>query len=288
MSSRPRVRRRRREDKAIGDLVASGDRAALPLLQAMLEGEVQTVGDGPRADRQRRQRHRRGHRGRRRAAARRSRRCRRSTIACAGTSRLRSPRSNSPHRSAPCASRLRRNCRTAPTRTRCRPLAAALAKEGDPEVKGLLDPDAGVDPAREHRSGDAPGRGHARWRTATRAPPRRCCWASSRRRTASSSRPTTKSALRPQRSLSAVEGRLAKGDIAARIFSGISLGTILLLAALGLAITYGLMGVINMAHGELIMIGAYATYVVQNLFRQHVRRARSTGTCCSRFPSRFS
>jgi urea transport system permease protein len=49
-------------------------------------------------------------------------------------------------------------------------------------------------------------------------------------------------------------------------FSGVSLGSILLLAALGLAITYGLMGVINMAHGELIMIGAYTTYVVQNLF----------------------
>ena len=46
--------------------------------------------------------------------------------------------------------------------------------------------------------------------------------------------------------------------------------SILLLAALGLAITYGLMGVINMAHGELIMIGAYATYVVQNLFRAHL------------------
>jgi len=72
-----------------------------------------------------------------------------------------------------------------------------------------------------------------------------------------------------QRSLSEVERRLAGGDIAARIFSGISLGTILLLAALGLAITYGLMGVINMAHGELIMVGAYATYVVQNLFRQY-------------------
>jgi branched-subunit amino acid ABC-type transport system permease component len=46
------------------------------------------------------------------------------------------------------------------------------------------------------------------------------------------------------------------------------------LAALGLAITYGLMGVINMAHGELIMIGAYATYVVQNLFRPPSRRFR--------------
>jgi urea transport system permease protein len=73
-----------------------------------------------------------------------------------------------------------------------------------------------------------------------------------------------------QRSLTAVERRLALGDAAARVFTGISLGSILLLAALGLAITYGLMGVINMAHGELIMIGAYATYVVQNLFRQYV------------------
>ena len=72
-----------------------------------------------------------------------------------------------------------------------------------------------------------------------------------------------------QQSLRAVEKRLLVGDIAARVFSGVSLGTILLLAALGLAITYGLMGVINMAHGELIMIGAYATYVVQSLFRQH-------------------
>ena len=72
-----------------------------------------------------------------------------------------------------------------------------------------------------------------------------------------------------ERSLRAVEQRLSTGEMVARVFSGVSLGTILLLAALGLAITYGLMGVINMAHGELIMIGAYATYVVQNLFRQH-------------------
>jgi urea transport system permease protein len=57
------------------------------------------------------------------------------------------------------------------------------------------------------------------------------------------------------------------------VFSGVSLGSILLLVALGLAITYGLMGVINMAHGELMMVGAYATYVVQNLFRQHLPNA---------------
>jgi len=51
------------------------------------------------------------------------------------------------------------------------------------------------------------------------------------------------------------------------IFNGVSIGSILLLAALGLAIVFGLMGVINMAHGELMMLGAYTTFVVQNAFR---------------------
>ena len=73
-----------------------------------------------------------------------------------------------------------------------------------------------------------------------------------------------------QKSLSAVESRLAWGDRLGAMFSGISLGSILLLVALGLAITYGLMGVINMAHGELMMIGAYATYVVQGLFQKYL------------------
>ena len=60
-----------------------------------------------------------------------------------------------------------------------------------------------------------------------------------------------------------------RAETLGRIFSGLSLGSILLLAALGLAITYGVMGVINMAHGELLMIGAYATYGMQGLFRAH-------------------
>ncbi len=51
------------------------------------------------------------------------------------------------------------------------------------------------------------------------------------------------------------------------LFSGLSIGSILLLASLGLAIVFGLMGVINMAHGELMMLGAYTTYVVQNGFK---------------------
>jgi urea transport system permease protein len=68
-------------------------------------------------------------------------------------------------------------------------------------------------------------------------------------------------------SLSAIDSYLAWGERLGVVFTGASLGSILLLVALGLAITYGLMGVINMAHGELMMIGAYATYVVQNLFK---------------------
>ena len=73
-----------------------------------------------------------------------------------------------------------------------------------------------------------------------------------------------------QTSLTAVQDSLRWGERLGAMFTGLSLGSILLLVALGLAITYGLMGVINMAHGELMMIGAYATYVVQALFREHL------------------
>lgn len=52
------------------------------------------------------------------------------------------------------------------------------------------------------------------------------------------------------------------------LFNGLSTGSVLLIAALGLAIVFGLMGVINLAHGELMMVGAYTTYVVQNGFKQ--------------------
>jgi urea transport system permease protein len=72
-----------------------------------------------------------------------------------------------------------------------------------------------------------------------------------------------------QASLNEINARLRTTEFAAALFSGVSLGSILLLAALGLAITYGLMGIINMAHGEFLMIGAYATYVVQGIFRSY-------------------
>ena len=54
------------------------------------------------------------------------------------------------------------------------------------------------------------------------------------------------------------------------LFFGLSLGSVLVLSAIGLAITFGVMGVINMAHGELMMLGAYTTYVVQLLMPQHI------------------
>jgi urea transport system permease protein len=71
---------------------------------------------------------------------------------------------------------------------------------------------------------------------------------------------------RIQQALNSLEREEAEIQFVGTLFAGVSLGSILLLAALGLAITYGLIGVINMAHGEFLMIGAYATYCVQNVF----------------------
>jgi len=65
----------------------------------------------------------------------------------------------------------------------------------------------------------------------------------------------------------AIRSYLSVVNFFGTIFRGFSLGSILLISALGLAITFGLMGVINMAHGEMIAVGAYTTYVVENVFR---------------------
>ncbi|AZF61594.1 urea ABC transporter permease subunit UrtB [Pseudomonas sp. LBUM920] len=74
-------------------------------------------------------------------------------------------------------------------------------------------------------------------------------------------------------SLAQVKRKLMVGEILGQAFSGMSLGSILLLAALGLAITFGLLGVINMAHGEMLMLGAYSTYVVQLMMQRYVPAA---------------
>jgi urea transport system permease protein len=72
-----------------------------------------------------------------------------------------------------------------------------------------------------------------------------------------------------QSAIAGLESRLQMLGMAQNVWYGISLGSVLLLAAIGLAITFGVMGVINMAHGEMVMLGAYTTFVVQELFRAY-------------------
>ena len=70
--------------------------------------------------------------------------------------------------------------------------------------------------------------------------------------------------------LKKIESLLSLNSVAENLYFGLALGAVLLLAAIGLAITFGVMGVINMAHGEMIMLGAYTTYVVQQLMPDHI------------------
>ena len=67
--------------------------------------------------------------------------------------------------------------------------------------------------------------------------------------------------------MSAIDAHLARWRMVQDLWYGVSLGSVLLLAAIGLAITFGVMGVINMAHGEMVMLGAYTTFVVQEAIR---------------------
>lgn len=66
--------------------------------------------------------------------------------------------------------------------------------------------------------------------------------------------------------IESIAGHISRINAAGTAFRGLSLGSVLLVVAIGLAITFGLMGVINMAHGEFIAVGAYTTYVIQNFF----------------------
>ena len=77
---------------------------------------------------------------------------------------------------------------------------------------------------------------------------------------------TPEEAAAARNSLSLIGSHISRVEFFGTLFRGLSLGSILLVVALGLAITFGLMGVINMAHGELIAVGAYTCYVVENVF----------------------
>ncbi len=73
-----------------------------------------------------------------------------------------------------------------------------------------------------------------------------------------------------QKAIQALDQSFIVPQLLGALFSGLSLGSVLLLAALGLAITFGLMGIINMAHGEMLMLGAYTTYLMQTFFRAYL------------------
>ncbi len=255
-------------DKAIGVLVGSADAAALPLLQAMLDGEVQTAGGklvlivkGDKAvDAASGQAVAPLPEGREDVVI--NNRMRKSLMTAIASFKL-----SSPDRTVRLAAA--KELQSNADEDALPAIAAALGKESDPEIKSLLTlTQAKVQLASSDRATRlAAVRALAQ---SDAAATRTLLMAITAKKEGKFVEPDDEIRVEAERSLSAVEGRLMKGDIAARVFSGISLGTILLLAALGLAITYGLMGVINMAHGELIMIGAYATYVVQNLFRKFV------------------
>lgn len=69
-----------------------------------------------------------------------------------------------------------------------------------------------------------------------------------------------------QKAIVAIDSHISSINAVGTAFRGLSLGSVLLVVAIGLAITFGLMGIINMAHGELIAVGAYTTYMIQNIF----------------------
>ena len=136
----------------------------------------------------------------------------------------------------------------------------ALATESDPKLRGQLN---ALGAGAKLSSTDAAQRKAAALELAGSADP--ATRALLLEKLTAETDAAAKSAM--QKAAADIADRLAWGERAQLLFSGLSLGSVLLLVALGLAITYGLMGVINMAHGELLMVGAYATYLVQQGFR---------------------
>jgi urea transport system permease protein len=261
--------------KAIGALVSAGDAGAIPLLQALVDGEVQTVGEAQVLV----------VKGSGDAAS--------AVDAVTGAAVAPLPEARD---DVVINNRVRRELAGAiaalklSTPDRAVRLAAikalqggadeemlpavrrALAQETDPEIRGLL---ALTQATIELGSGDRATRLAAiRALAGSRdASTKTLLLPLLERKGDAYAEPDAEVRTEAEKTLRAVESNLAMGELAGRVFSGLSLGSILLLAALGLAITYGLMGVINMAHGEMMMIGAYATYVVQNLFRAHAPAA---------------
>ena len=251
--------------EAIAATAARGDPTAVPFLQDLLEGNVKVAGERVFVERQ----------GQvtdatTGAAATlpadasdviNSNRMRREIDAALAALRLLS-RDASQRRAAV------RELRDRPDPARLPLIEKALAIEADPDLKASLEL---IRAAARIESPDRAVRLQAAEALAESRLPATRTLLLDRLKPGAETDPAVRAQL--QLAVSAIESRLAWGERLGVVFTGLSLGSILLLVALGLAITYGLMGVINMAHGELMMIGAYATFVVQNLFRSYLPSA---------------
>jgi urea transport system permease protein len=142
-------------------------------------------------------------------------------------------------------------------------LAAAAAREKDPQVRAVVDQARAKlellspDPATRIRAvtylaGLRTEVGLGQFRTML----------------AEEKDPAVKEAVRE--AIRSIESYVGLRNIVGYAFNGVSLGAVLLIMSLGLAVTFGLMGIINMAHGEMLMIGSYTAYVVQELFARHL------------------
>ncbi len=141
-------------------------------------------------------------------------------------------------------------------------LDRAIAQEGDPAIKriqgearaaAILGTPGSSDPDRLAAIATLLARGGAEARSFISAVPD----------------PSDAVAAAAARAVADIDWWQRVADVGQGVFYGVSLGSVLLLAAAGLAITFGVMGVINMAHGELVMLGAYTTFVVQEAVRAH-------------------
>jgi urea transport system permease protein len=144
------------------------------------------------------------------------------------------------------------------------PLEAALTKETDPAVKRVM---AEARAAAVLAKPDAPGEDRLAAISTLADRGDQVALGQLRAALVGDLAPEIRNAA--QSAIARIESRLQMLGMAQNVWYGISLGSVLLLAAIGLAITFGVMGVINMAHGEMVMLGAYTTFVVQEWFRAY-------------------
>ncbi len=138
-------------------------------------------------------------------------------------------------------------------------LARAVEREADPEVRAAIEEAlvklqlSAADPATRARAAESLGRLRSE-----------AALSQLRAMLLQEADPAVKQALKT--AVERIESFLVIRNVVGYFFNGVSLGAVLLIMSLGLAVTFGLMGIINMAHGEMLMLGSYTAYVVQELF----------------------